>query len=283
MYRSTDAGNSWSQLTSPVAADWYGVAFANRTDGWVVGDSGRIYYTNDAGDTWALQTSGTTETLYSANCYTGLYCWAVGANGVVVSTTNGGLTWTKQTLVSGATLDDVWFVNEDTGWVVGWLSNDEPLVYKTADGGGSWTDQSANIMAAGLTTEARGVHFLNTSSGYIVGYDSLYLTTNGGDSFIESVIGDWQRDIYAVDATYLWAAGEWGSVDMSTDGGESWSYAAPAGQESHQNRIWAMNGNEAWVVAEDGKIRHTTDAGSSWADQVTAAGVLQDIQLAHNP
>jgi len=283
MYRSTNAGNTWSQLTSPVAADWYGVAFADRNKGWVVGDSGRIYYTTNAGDTWSQQTSGTAETLYSARCVSGSYCWAVGTNGVLVSTTDGGSNWSTQTLVSGATLDDVWFVDTQTGWVVGWLSNDEPLVYKTTDGGSSWTDQSANIKAAGLTTEARGVHFLDQDRGYIVGYDKLYRTTDGGDSFIQSYIGDWQRDIYAVDATYLWAAGDWGSVDRSTNGGASWSNVAPAGQNSFQNRIWAMNGDEAWVVADDQKIRHTTDAGASWTVQITAAGALQDIQLVHNP
>jgi len=259
------------------------MAFADGTNGWVVGDSGKIYFTNDAGDSWAPQASGTTETLYSASCVSRLYCWAVGTNGVVVSTTNGGSTWSAQTLVPGATLDDVCFVDEHTGWVVGWLSNDEPLVYKTTDGGSSWTDQSANIEAAGLSTEARGVQFTSSLRGYIVGYDSLYRTTNGGNSFIESFIGDWQRDIYAVNDTYLWAAGEWGSVNRSTDGGENWAYVAPAGQESHQNRIWAMNGDEAWVVADDGKIRHTTDAGSNWTDQVTAAGALNHILLVQNP
>jgi len=246
----------------------------------VVGDSGKIYYTTDAGDSWAPQTSGTGETLYSASCYTGSYCWAVGTNGVLVSTTDGGSHWSKQTLVSGATLDDVSFVNSTTGWVVGWMnSGGAPVVRKTINGGSSWIDQSGNIMSAGLYDQARGVHFTSEFKGYIVGYDSLYLTTNGGDSFSESFIGDWQRDIYAVDDTYLWAAGEWGSVDLSANGGASWSYAAPAGQESHQNRIWAMDGNEAWVVAEDGKIRHTTDAGWSWTDQATAAGALKDILL----
>jgi len=287
MYRSTDAGDTWSELTSPVeTADWYGVAFANRTDGWVVGDSGKIYHTTDAGDNWSPQTSSTTETLYSASCYTGSYCWAVGANGVLVSTTNGGLNWSYQQLVSGATLDDVSFVDEHTGWVVGWnypASTTTPVVYKTTDGGSSWTDQSANIIAAGLTTEARGVQFLSTSLGYIVGYDRLYRTTNGGGTFIQSGIGDWQRDIFAVDGTYLWAAGEWGSVDRSTNGGVSWSSVAPADQNSWQYLIWAMDGNEAWVVGQDGIIRHTTDAGLNWSYQVTAAGALQDIQLVHNP
>jgi len=244
----------------------------------VVGNSGRIYYTTDAGDSWATQTSGTSETLYSVNCYTGSRCWAVGTNGVVVSTTNGGLNWSYQQLVAGSTLDDVSFVDTTTGWVVGWQSTGDPLVYKTTDGGSSWIDQSGKIGGAGLADPATGVQFTSSLNGYIVGYDSLYRTTDGGSSFIESYIGDVQQDIYAVNGTYLWAAGDWGSVDRSTDGGESWSSVTPAGVD-WQNRIWAMDGNEAWVVGEDGKIRHTLNAGGSWDVQVTAAGALNDIIL----
>ena len=256
----------------------------------MVGDSGKIYYTTDAGDNWSPQTSNTTATLYSVSCCTGLYCWAVGENGVLVSTTDGGSTWSAQTLVAGATLDDVSFVNAQTGWVVGWMNaTSAPVVMKTTDGGSSWTPQSGNIEAAGLTTSARGVHFLSTSLGYIVGSDKLYRTTDGGNTFIQSYIGDVQEDIYAVNGTYLWAAGDWGSVDRSTNGGRQWTSVAPAGLEAWQNSIWAMpvitpTPAAAWVVGEDGVIRHTTDGGASWTDQITpAAGALNDIILVANP
>ena len=286
IYRSQDCGISWSQLTSPASADWYGVTFANTARGWIMGSGGRIYRTTDGGDTWQEQTSGTGEKLNSVNCVSETHCWAVGQNGVVVSTTNGGSNWSAQTLFAGATLEDLWFVDTQTGWVVGYEGtdiNNDPLVYKTTDGGGSWTSQTEAIGAAGLSSASRGVQFLDANLGFIVGYDKLYKTTNGGSSFNQYSIGDWQRDIFAVDSIDMWVAGDWGSVDRSTDGGVNWQEVGNLTVWLHQNRIWAMDKDEAWVVGNDGMIQHTTDAGSNWMSQVTAAGSLNDILLVMEP
>jgi photosystem II stability/assembly factor-like uncharacterized protein len=94
--RSTDAGNTWDTITSPVNLSDYlilGICFPDRTHGTAVGAPGLILHTTDAGLTWVQQYSGVSVYLYAVEFLDTLNGYAVGDGGTILTTTNGGLSW----------------------------------------------------------------------------------------------------------------------------------------------------------------------------------------------
>jgi photosystem II stability/assembly factor-like uncharacterized protein len=94
-------------------------------------------------------------------------------------TTNGGANWSMFSLGSEVwTLRSVYFINENTGWVVGTFS----VIRKTTDGGNTWINQDGTGPSDYTT-----VHFSDENTGFVgVGWSlrgALYRTTNGGTSW----------------------------------------------------------------------------------------------------
>ncbi len=73
-------------------------------------------------------------------------------------------------------------------------------------------------------------------------------------------------DIVFVDENNGWAAGYYGTIFHTNDGGKSWQV-----QESHTDYILtaiSFIGNKVgWIVGREGTILHTEDGGSNWMRQ----------------
>ena len=100
VYKSTDAGATWAQQTTPVTATLYGVFFTSATNGWAVGASGTIITTTD-GTNWAVHDSSgvmTTNTLRSVKFIgnNGWLCGGPTSATEVFYTTDGGTVWNRQ-------------------------------------------------------------------------------------------------------------------------------------------------------------------------------------------
>ena len=65
LYRSSDAGKTWTTLSSPYEGSWFGVS---GDDGQVLvhGLRGNIYQSQDQGETWQPLSSGTEQTLFGS-------------------------------------------------------------------------------------------------------------------------------------------------------------------------------------------------------------------------
>ncbi len=76
--------------------------------------------------------------------------WAVGSSGVILHTRDGGESWSLQPSLVPYTLQDVCFVNSESGYVVGgWYEPDtglsRGLILRTSNGGKSWTPLSHDL------------------------------------------------------------------------------------------------------------------------------------------
>lgn len=104
---TTDAGQIWSSVTSPVSDDFKEVKFFNDTLGLIVG-SGSILRTSDKGATWAQVSQTGNLTLYaitsSPNNDTLV---AVGSEGLGKFSTDFGLNWSNIPSATTGTLRDV--------------------------------------------------------------------------------------------------------------------------------------------------------------------------------
>ena len=98
--------------------------------------------------------------------------------GAILKSTNGGSNWIPISLgiLSNHYVEDVYFVDTSTGWVVG----ENGLIIKTTNGGTSW-----DVQNSGTSNSLHSIHFIDQNIGWAVGDDATILhTTNGGVTFV---------------------------------------------------------------------------------------------------
>jgi photosystem II stability/assembly factor-like uncharacterized protein len=125
MFRLTNSGDSLFGECFGINTNFRDVYFTSASNGWVVGDNGKIYVSTDSGTTWTQQVSGMTRNLLGIHFTSQTEGWVVGAGTVgagpvLLHTTNGGANWTTITLTTTSFgLIDVLFLPSGKGWAVG--------------------------------------------------------------------------------------------------------------------------------------------------------------------
>ena len=110
LYKSTDTGSTWIPLIQRPYPQ--SIFFLNEQQGWF-GGRDSLYQTQNGGASWTGQkvTNGDVRTIYFSNSSIG---WLT-ADSSVYRTTNGGSTWAKISL--GASAFDLQFLNTQIGYV----------------------------------------------------------------------------------------------------------------------------------------------------------------------
>ena len=202
--------------------------------------------------------------------------WITSFNGTVLRTANGGTTWQSSSLPNAKSSPnrDICFVSSSTGFISG-----DDGIWKTTDGGASWTNVSPNSPTISGSTSC---WFLDANNG-VLGFggcaDSTVTfcsTTDGGTTWSSVSYNHTIADVAVGGIGYTngayHAAGGSGKHWKSTDGGASWSYL-PTGSGGWQEDLVTAAGN-IFVASADGtscaaigggKILRSTNGGSSWA------------------
>jgi hypothetical protein len=179
LYKTTDAGNSWTNLNISLGQYGGGLYATDDNNVWIGGQQ-KIMYSSNGGTTWVDQILPIPENrevqdIQMLDQNTG---YAVGRFNGVLKTTNGGTTWILKEVpdIPGVTnfkLHKVFFISETEGYVVG----RHGYIAKTTDGGETWIQQNS-----GTDKELFSVFFLNSSTGWIGGADGfLAYTDRGGE------------------------------------------------------------------------------------------------------
>lgn len=146
---SDDDGKSFHQArTVPTQALLTSLSFINDKQGWAVGHDGVVLHTEDGGNTWTLQREDlqADNPLLSVRFKDAQHGLAVGLFGTAVQTSDGGKTWTPLSVESGEESDHhLNFIFGD-GTPMLYLAGEAGLIYRSADGGASWTTvKTSNI------------------------------------------------------------------------------------------------------------------------------------------
>jgi len=175
-----------------------------------------VIKTVDGGASWAQISSGTGQTLNNIDRFPNGDLIAVGEGGMVLRS-DGSAPWIGQS-ISNAAITAVSVVAPDQ--VV--VTNSEGRVYRSSDGGDTWTAGAA--IPGNL--EATDLDFSTLLNGWVIGsgFDqgALFHTTNGGDSW--TPVTDFMGGYVGVDfeGSSGWAANVGGPFYRSTDDGASW-------------------------------------------------------------
>lgn len=229
----------------------------------------------------------------------------------ILVTQDGGQTWTTQYEQKGAgpgsyhRLESVWFADANNGWAVGspdmyptpGFSVNLACIIHTADGGKTWTDQSA-VVCKYDGSEFAAVQFFDAQNGWALSASELYSTiqlahtTDGGnhwamvDTGIPGTVNvGWaivNGGMHFSDTQHGCAAG-WDVVVCTSDGGAHWAQVVvdcgfPGCVDGHV--IAFADALHGWLGA--GALYQSTDGGAHWSNdtpQTSRGGSYYGLQF----
>lgn len=239
--RTTDNGETWRVQDVGTTANLNAVAAVSQGRGYIVGDGGLVLVSTNTGASWTPRPIATADRLVDVQAPLNsdtTFAYVLGEHGLWV-THDTGDHWTQMTVPAGHWFG-VHFYGGSLGWLVGMVDSGDgdawAAIYRTDDGGGSWTQQWLS-----------GTHF-----AYL--FDAQATTSS---------------TVWAWGETSLSGHGE---LEMVTrDGGATWTRAPEAGDSGLYDMIW--NGPDlGWGVGYGGTIVHTSDGGVTWREQVAGQG-----------
>jgi len=266
IFKTTDGGKTWTGLNTSTDA-LYSTDY-DGTNITGVGKFGNITKSTDNGDTWSTICSSVTYTPLRKIKFTSSTVGYTGGGttsaGFLLKTINGGATWDnvgydfKYQIYSFA-------ITSPTVWYAG--SGDNKL-YKTTDGGTSFTQQTQSVIVS-TTTDFNDMSFVNENIGFAASSGGGIIKTNdGGTTWVTAntpfvTSGVWA--IKAFDSLKVIAVGASAKAFMTTDGGATWS-ALTTGIAGTFFCMEFLNNNFGVIggYTTGPQASKTTDGGATW-------------------
>jgi photosystem II stability/assembly factor-like uncharacterized protein len=271
LFRSTDQGNAWEQRALPMqSGPGLSFSFINDREGW-------------------LLAPGQPET----QC--------TGAGAVVWHTTDGAASWQQIASVQSTQAKDtgmaysqckdrVYFYDSTHGFVTAWDDNHRPTIYRTADGGKTWSGGTLpdppdfKTSPGGFTLRAFAFKRFGNSlylkasgmqGGDIPGRQYMFRSTDGGTTW------SWMTKIpspyIAIVTESRWLQLIWPGQSMeSTNGGQQWHpYASDFSSDTPVGGPQIVFADAQVGYAEGrGALQRTVDGGLHWA-RIATPGIQQ--------
>ncbi len=199
--------------------------------------------------------------------------------------------WSIQPSPTKRNLTNVFFINNNTGWI----SGDSGTIIKTTNAGASW-----DIQNSGTLVDIQAFFFINERLGWAIGWEiapdsNSYLgtrilkTTNGGTNWISymySVANYFMKTIYFLDSAKGFMAGAPLSIVLTTDAGASWNnvdtdtslvLGFPVENIKFINPLIGYAAGGFRDLA--GSMWRTTNGGLNWLATVVGPEPLNDLYI----
>jgi photosystem II stability/assembly factor-like uncharacterized protein len=261
---SDDEGKTWVQGEVPVSVTLTGIDFGSDSHGWAVGHSGVVLHTSDAGATWDLQIDGIRAMELAIESREEQIAAMEERIEEAPEEEKEDLEWALDDLYFAleniqADMDigpvnpllDVWFENENRGFVVGAYG----MFLRTMDGGETWKDWAPridnrqNFHLNGITRITGGALVVVGEAGQI------HVSVDGGETF-ERREAPYEGSLFGVIGTgrvnEMLAFGLRGNMLFSSDLGRSWRMVPNSAGAT-------LNDG---VVSEDGRITLVGNSGA---------------------
>ncbi len=167
--------------------------------------------------------------------------------------------------------DDIFFINDSTGWVCGGYGfPDKGRIFRTDDGGNTWRQQF------GAGKYLRSIKFATDKIGFCGSLDStLYKTTDGGQTWVDITASLPIRPkgicgLSIPNPSVVYGVGKYSGpafIIKSLDGGNTWQYINMSAYAAGLVDVLFLNKDTGYVSGtslQGGVLLYTTDGGSSW-------------------
>lgn len=237
--QTNDGGNLWTTTRVPFI-DFKTLHFINAFTGFIVGgrfddvNAGRIYKTTNAGTGTtnltfssysdnSVLTLGTFRAISFINTNTGWISATNSSNNTtLLKTTNMGVNWNVTgSTINGIYINDIKFINEQTGWACGGgTEGNRAKILKTTNGGQTWSIQT--FANSNMFKSMSWPAYFSTYRGFICGENGLvYVSYDLGETWINQITPNINNlnGIYFIDAIVGWAVGNNADVIATYNGG----------------------------------------------------------------
>jgi photosystem II stability/assembly factor-like uncharacterized protein len=302
LLKTTDAGESWQIInTLGYTGNLWAIEFLNNSYGFIAAD-GKVLRTTNEGNNWEIIQAGDNQSLYVLDIIDSLHIAAAGYGGTSyrgknMYSSDGGYTWINGGPLTFEPVNDIKYVNRDTGYVVmnniiGWKTTNRGAEWIPAVTGGEWelqffkeeyigysvgtglriykTENSfENWQRLIINDNFSDVFFINENVGFaisgVLSLDRGLDKTNDGGIHWKGIPGPSGEDILFLDSL----TGLIGSdvIYKTTDGGVTWYM--PNGGQGGAGKIFFVNETTGWAIRSN-IIYKTTDKGENWFTQFAA-------------
>jgi len=204
-------------------------SFADRNEGYVLCDEGRVIGTRDGGETWSPfgDSPLPPSTVVGFGFKDSMRGWICDRSLAFRSTIDGGKTWSESRAAPWSAaqpgpaslpfIQAATFAEASGLWAVG----SRGTIYHLPERG-EWTTRDP-----GTKNDLLGVEFLDQATGWLVGQKGTVLgTRDSGQTWHLSRDVPTDQDLLAVsivDPQHAWAVGRRGTIIATADGGTSWT------------------------------------------------------------
>ncbi|MGM0586899.1 MAG: YCF48-related protein [Bacteroidota bacterium] len=255
--KTTDGGNNWTLIDSPVDNQLTSVYFIDDQIGFIVGYYGTLLKTTDGGDTWTdVAADGIYHTLHDIQFTDAQTGYAMGTYGTIWKTTDQGSSWTKISTQLDHELRAGFFNTSGQGLVVDTHSG----IQQSDANGSEWT----SIMGTRFQN-LNTVDFYNQQYGFAAGAEGMLLrTTDGGETLAEvTSTSNTIYDLHIVSRTVILAAADDGDLLKSTNAGHHWVEIGPQATMAYR-AIFGVTDEIYYASGYNGEIVKTEDGGANW-------------------
>lgn len=265
IYKSTNAGVTWSPVTSGIGTRMAVEILMDSTDNKVLvaATSNGIWKTTDAGATWVQTRTGGSFRDMQARPLSKKTLYAATETAFFVSN-DFGSNWTQitsgLTFPSGNTGIRIGVTKADTNIVYLVTTKGNGVIYRSTDGGANFTTR------------------FSSSSQCLVCYDASPSSGSQGNYNIDMNVNPLNKDELLVIAHNVW---------RSTDGGATWDKRTAWYDECHTDMhqiMWNPYDNTQIFNANDGGVWMSTDTTKrNWLPRCDGVAACEIYQAAQSP
>ena len=251
--RTTDGGITWVPSVSGTTVELNNVFFVSQDTGWATGNT-ILLKTINGGLTWTPQTTGATGLgdIFFRNANLG---WLLTSTGIV-KTTDGGGTWAA---TNGWTGSKIYFLSDSLGYIC--ENGTGGFIAQTVDGGATWS----NVATGAYGSQLLNMHF---SKGGNAGYVCNNAFAGSGNYVARTqdrgyswntvnpnlIFECFQIFCVSYDTALIAGYASGGNIIRTVDGGATWQYTFPQGNEPRMNSTYFTDAVTGWCCDDNGEI-----------------------------